>query len=402
MKICGYEVHPAANDWPLLQGDEFDSLVESIRERGLLEPVGLFDGQILDGRNRALACQKARVDLRAINVHPKNGPWLYVIDKNAKRRHMEKGAVVLCVMAGLEHNEAERARVEKAEAAAKAAGDAKRSAAAKEQHAVSNPRKGEKRPSGDRSHERRPEPKKDGARRAVIASMAGTSVATVGRVERFKAAAPERAKEVQEGKISLREGVGQQKLAAKAAVAEQIRAAPPPSPTGPFPVIEIDPPWKYDNRVEDTSHRGRNQYPDMTQGQIAALPVPTLAAEDCVLWLWTTNAFMDDALALVAEWGFTQKTILTWDKQKLGLGDWLRNVTEHCILAVRGKPVVTLTNQTTLISEARREHSRKPEAFYSLVESLCPAPEGGRLEMFAREPRKGWIAWGAETEKFHG
>ena len=140
----------------------------------------------------------------------------------------------------------------------------------------------------------------------------------------------------------------------------------------------------------------------MTQGQIAALPVPTLAAEDCVLWLWTTNAFMDDALALVAEWGFTQKTILTWDKQKLGLGDWLRNVTEHCILAVRGKPVVTLTNQTTLISEARREHSRKPEAFYSLVESLCPAPEGGRLEMFAREPRKGWIAWGAETEKFHG
>ena len=231
MKICGYEVHPAANDWPLLQGDEFDSLVESIRERGLLEPVGLFDGQILDGRNRALACQKARVDLRAINVHPKNGPWLYVIDKNAKRRHMEKGAVVLCVMAGLEHNEAERARVEKAEAAAKAAGDAKRSAA---QKGIPKEQKKTEAKERARSCERGGSDKDRGpsARRAAIASMAGTSVATVGRVERFKAAAPERAKEVQEGKISLREGVGQQKLAAKAAVAEQIRAAPPPSPTG--------------------------------------------------------------------------------------------------------------------------------------------------------------------------
>ena len=395
MKICGYEVHPAANDWPLLQGDEFDSLVESISERGLLEPVGLFDGQILDGRNRALACQKARVDLRTINVHPKNGPWLYVIDKNAKRRHMEKGAVVLCVMAGLEHNEAERARVEKAEAAAKAAGDARRSAAAKER-----PRK----PDGTmtaspRSHERAQD-RGPSARRAAIASMAGTSVATVGRVERFKAAAPERAKEVQEGKISLREGVGQQKLAAKAAVAEQIRAAPPPSPTGPFPVIAIDPPWKYDNRVEDTSHRGRNQYPDMDVAEICALPVASLAHRDCLLWLWTTNAFMREAFQCLDAWGFTAKTILTWDKQKLGLGDWLRNVTEHCILAVRGHPVVQLKAQTTLISEARREHSRKPEAFYALVESLCPVPDGGRLEMFARAPRKGWIVWGAEVGKF--
>ena len=199
---------------------------------------------------------------------------------------------------------------------------------------------------------------------------------------------------------TVKEALGLAKIEAKAELAATIRAEPTPPPKGPFRVIAIDPPWKYDNRVEDTSHRGRNQYPDMTQAQIAALPVPTLAAKDCILWLWTTNAFMDDALALVEEWGFTQKTILTWDKRLLGLGDWLRNVTEHCLLAVRGKPIVTLTNQTTLISEARREHSRKPEAFYALVESLCPVPEGGRLEMFSREQRKGWIAWGAEVGKF--
>ena len=108
---------------------------------------------------------------------------------------------------------------------------------------------------------------------------------------------------------------------------------------------------------------------------------------------------MKEAYQLLDAWGFTAKTILTWDKQKLGLGDWLRNITEHCIMAVRGRPVVTLTNQTTLISEARREHSRKPEAFYRLVEALC---HGTKLEMFAREPRDGWTRWGAESEKFGG
>jgi N6-adenosine-specific RNA methylase IME4 len=398
MKILGYEVHPAANDWPLLQGDEFASLVESIRERGLLEPVGLFNGQILDGRNRALACQKARVDLRTVNVHPKDGPWLYVIDKNAKRRHMEQAAVVLCTMAGMEHDSAARSAISKAEAAAKAEGDAKRSAAAKEQHAVSNPRTGEKKPtSGDRSRERRPEPQKDGARRTATAALTGASVATVGRVERFKEAAPELAKRVQDGEITMREAVGEQKLRLKAAVAEQIRAEPKAPPAGPFRVIAIDPPWKYDSRVEDASHRGRNPYPDMTIAEISALPVAKLAHADCVLWMWTTNAFMHEAFHCVEAWGFIPKTILTWDKQKLGLGDWLRNTTEHCILAVRGHPIVELKGQTTLLSEARREHSRKPEAFYALVEGLCP---GNKLEMFARQERPGWESWGAEKDVF--
>jgi N6-adenosine-specific RNA methylase IME4 len=106
---------------------------------------------------------------------------------------------------------------------------------------------------------------------------------------------------------------------------------------------------------------------------------------------------MRDAYRCLDAWGFKEKTILTWDKELLGLGDWLRNVTEHCILAVRGRPVVALTNQTTIIREKRREHSRKPVAFYDMVEALCP---GSKLEMFSRSPRDGWGAWGAETEKF--
>jgi N6-adenosine-specific RNA methylase IME4 len=81
----------------------------------------------------------------------------------------------------------------------------------------------------------------------------------------------------------------------------------------------------------------------------------------------------------------------------MGTGDWLRGQTEHCIMAIRGKPTVLLKNETTILAENRREHSRKPEGFYKMVEKLCP---GSKLEIFSRGGRKGWQAWGGETDKF--
>jgi N6-adenosine-specific RNA methylase IME4 len=200
-----------------------------------------------------------------------------------------------------------------------------------------------------------------------------------------------------DAKAHVPRAIGEVKLEAKRALAEEIRSNPVVTPDGRYQVIVSDPPWKYDSRAEDTTHRGKNLYPDMTVEEICKLPVESLAQDNCILWLWTTNAFMRDAYRCLDAWGFAEKTILTWDKEKLGLGDWLRNVTEHCILAVRGRPIVSLTNQTTMIREARREHSRKPETFYALVEALCP---GSKLEMFCRTVRPGWAAWGAETEKF--
>lgn len=183
----------------------------------------------------------------------------------------------------------------------------------------------------------------------------------------------------------------------KAALAEELRAKPPPPVSGHFDVIVIDPPWQYAKRAEDITHRGRNPYPDMSTEAICALPVAARAERDCTLWLWTTNAFMRDAFRCLDAWGFAEKTILTWVKDRMGTGDWLRGKTEHCILATRGKPTVVLTNQTTALLAPLREHSRKPDEFYALVEALCP---GTRLDMFAREPRNGWVLWGAETETF--
>ena len=182
--------------------------------------------------------------------------------------------------------------------------------------------------------------------------------------------------------------------------AAEIAAEPPPLPDGRFRVIVADPPWKYDARAEDPSHRAANPYPQMSLEDICTLPVIDHAHDEAVLWLWTTNSHMRDAFSVLDAWGFRHRTILTWAKDRMGTGDWLRGQTEHCLMAVRGKPIVTLSNQTTLLHAPMREHSRKPDEFYALVESLCPAPLNGRLELFAREARPGWISAGAEVGKF--
>jgi N6-adenosine-specific RNA methylase IME4 len=179
--------------------------------------------------------------------------------------------------------------------------------------------------------------------------------------------------------------------------AEAIAQEPPPLPDGPFRVIVADPPWAYDKRPHDPGHRGASPYPSMSLEDIKALPIAARAHSDAVLWLWTTNAHLPVAFEVVTAWGFVHKTILTWVKDRIGVGDWLRGQTEHCLLTVRGKPTVVLTNQGTVIHGTCREHSRKPEEFYQLVETLCP---GSKLELFARAQRAGWTVHGSETERF--
>jgi N6-adenosine-specific RNA methylase IME4 len=134
----------------------------------------------------------------------------------------------------------------------------------------------------------------------------------------------------------------------------------------------------------------------MSIAEICALDVPSIMAPDSIVWLWVTNHHMREAFAVLDAWGFTQKTILTWAKDRMGMGDWLRGQTEHCLMAVRGDPIVTLTNETTLLHAPVRANSQKPDEFYALVERLCPAPR--YAELFARRLRPGWDAHGDEVQ----
>ena len=179
---------------------------------------------------------------------------------------------------------------------------------------------------------------------------------------------------------------------------------------GHYQCIVIDPPWFYRLRSKDKTHRNRIPYQPMRTEEILALPIPELCNRNgCILWLWFTNNHMVEAAQCLQVWGFELKTILTWEKvtkdgtkTHLGVGHWLRNSTEHCALAVRGNVKAfagrTLTNQSSILHSPRREHSRKPEQFFELVEKLCP--DMTKLEMFARSSRVGWDCWGDEAGLF--
>jgi N6-adenosine-specific RNA methylase IME4/ParB-like chromosome segregation protein Spo0J len=166
--------------------------------------------------------------------------------------------------------------------------------------------------------------------------------------------------------------------------AELIRAEPPPLPgNGPYRCIVADLPWENKNRGDDPSREGMVPYPTMTIAEMCALDVASIAHEDCILWLWVTNYYMRDGYDVLDAWGFERRTILTWNKtHHSGIGDWLFGQTEHAIMAIRGKPIVTLTNQSTRLDAPARGHSQKPPAFYDLVESLCPAPR--YCDLFSR------------------
>jgi N6-adenosine-specific RNA methylase IME4 len=178
-----------------------------------------------------------------------------------------------------------------------------------------------------------------------------------------------------------------------------IRAEPPPLPgRGPYRVVVADVPWPFEIRDEDPSHRAIRPYPTMSVEQICALPVPSIMADDAILWLWIPNFELVQGVhvKVLQSWGFEPKTMVTWAKNKMGFGDWLRSQTEHCIMAVRGKPVVELTNQTTLLHAPMRGHSQKPQEFYALVEKLCPAPRYADLFSRYRHNNK-WDCHGDEA-----
>jgi N6-adenosine-specific RNA methylase IME4 len=182
--------------------------------------------------------------------------------------------------------------------------------------------------------------------------------------------------------------------------AATIRAEPPPLPgNGPYRCVAADPPWPYETDTDDPADRATHPYPQMSIEAICALgnEVREIAYENCILWLWVTNHILAKGLHrdVLDAWGFAPRTILTWVKDRMGRGALLRGQTEQCVMAVRGKPIVELTNQTTVLYAPVRANSQKPNEFYELVEELCPAPR--YAELFSRDVRAGWDMHGDEV-----
>jgi N6-adenosine-specific RNA methylase IME4 len=175
-----------------------------------------------------------------------------------------------------------------------------------------------------------------------------------------------------------------------------------------FRTILADPPWQFDNRTGKVApeHRRLMRYPTMTLEEIKALPVADLVEEPAHLYLWVPNSLIAEGLEVLKAWGFEFKTLLVWHKIRSdggsdgrGCGFYFRNVTEIVLFGVRGKNARTLVpgrRQVNLIATRKREHSRKPDELYPLIENCSPGPY---IELFARSPRAGWTSWGNEVSE---
>jgi N6-adenosine-specific RNA methylase IME4 len=259
---------------------------------------------------------------------------------------------------------------------------------------------------GSRNDLRESFPEVGGRRRDRIGTFAGISGRTVEKIAKVVAAAeaePEKYGRLVEAMDKTGRVNGPFKRLQVLKQTESLRVAPPPMPMrGPYECLVIDYPWPHEPGDESPAERGRatRPYPAMSLTQGRAMPVPSILAENCRVWMWVTNFHMRYAYELLDAWGLTSTpTILTWVKDKMGRGQILRDKTEHCIVGTRGNPVFNLTNQTTELRAPRREHSRKPDELYLMVEQLCPAPI--YAELFSRGGRgPNWDCHGDQIGKF--
>jgi N6-adenosine-specific RNA methylase IME4 len=174
-----------------------------------------------------------------------------------------------------------------------------------------------------------------------------------------------------------------------------------------FSTILADPPWRFTNRTGKMApeHRRLSRYRTMTIEEIASLPVSQIAAPVAHLYLWVPNALLPWGLRVMDAWGFDYKSNLIWHKLRKdggsdgrGVGFYFRNVTEMLLFGIRGKNARTLApgrRQVNYIGTQKREHSKKPDEQYDIIEACSPGPY---LELFARGARPGWNVWGNEAD----
>jgi N6-adenosine-specific RNA methylase IME4 len=173
----------------------------------------------------------------------------------------------------------------------------------------------------------------------------------------------------------------------------------------PFGTVLADPPWRFINRTGKVApeHKRLSRYDTMDAKEIAGLPVADVTAERAHCYLWVPNALISEGLQVLEGWGFTYKAMIVWAKRRKdggpdgrGVGFYFRNVTEPILFGTKGslRTAAPGRSQVNMIETRKREHSRKPDEQYAIIEACSPGPY---LELFARYPRTGWKVWGIEA-----
>lgn len=362
-----YQIHELANIFPRMPGEEFAALKADIKNNGLLEPIWLYDGKVLDGRHRYYACQEMSVT-PSFREYVGSDPVGFVVSLNLMRRQLNAGQRAMAALS-IESYEAGKAKLRQ----------------------------------GARTDIVTLIPQcESGKARDKAAEKVGASPSYIQQAKKIHAEAPELAEAVKDGTKTLTQAVREVKEQKREERREENRAkvASVSSPEqasvsgAKFATIVIDPPWDWaDEGDQDQLGRAKPDYATMSIEKLMELPVADLADDDCHVYLWITNRSLPKGFALLEKWGFRYITALTWVKPSFGMGNYFRGQTEHVLFGVKGSQMLKRKDVGTVFNAQRGVggHSSKPPEFLQLVESCSPSPY---LEMFSRCDREGWTTWG--------
>lgn len=360
---------------PALSVEEFKQLEQNCLVEGIREKIITWNGFIIDGHNRFEIATR----------------WNLEYESESKRFKDENE-----VKEWMIHNQFGRRNLS----------NYQRSVLALELESVFSERAKERMLSGN------PVPKSEQGRTIEkVADVAKVGKDTIAKVKVIEAkATPEVKAQLSTGEVSINQAYQEIKKEEKKTerlnqieeIKIKIEEENLTVENKKYHVIAIDPPWNYKEKggfssedYDSKSNRGAVDYPTMNLEQIKKIELPE--AEDCVLFLWTTHAFLKDSFEILEHWGYNYKATLVWDKVKMGLGRTIRMQVEFCLIAIKGNPIINGSSERDIITEARREHSRKPEAFYEMVDRMCI---GNKLDYFSRNNRINWEHYGAEKGKF--
>jgi len=372
-----YEIHELCAMFPLMPQDQFNALVDSIKDNGLLSPVVLYEGKILDGRHRYKAC----INLGLVPKFEEYGgedPLGYVLAHNLSRRHLDESQRAMIAGRVANMRPTERKSVGPSGPAGK----------------ISVKEAAEKMSVGERSVKRANVVLSKGSADLVDAVDAGRVSVNLGakiadmepeqQAQILADPRPEHAiKKIarQEKEQSLADRTITQSLTGTGKL---------------YGVIYADPPWKFETHSENGMDRSAdNHYPTMSMFDMLTLDVP--AADDCVMFMWATVPMLPEALDLLSSWGFEYKSHICWIKDRIGTGYWTRNKHELLLIATKGSvPAPAMgTQPPSVIELPLLRHSEKPAFFADMIASLYPTTP--KLEMFARMGRMGWDVIGNEA-----
>lgn len=374
------EFHPVADIFPMMPKDAFEELKSDIEANGLEVDIVTYKGKILDGRNRAKACDKLGIKARSVEyVGPDDKLLEYVISMNLKRRHLDTSqrAMVGARIATMKHG---GDRKSKNFQAGKSALD--QSTAAKILTVD---------PTTLRQAQRVIEKGTKALIKAVEDGEIAVSVAAK-LADQPKSVQAEAVADPERAAIIVKQRLRQEH---EEELATKIKGLP----TKKYGVILADPEWKFAVWSQDTGQdrAASNHYATSTIEEIKARDVPSISADDCVLFLWSTSAMNEQAIQVMNAWGFEYKTHIVWLKDREGTGYWFRNIHELLLVGTRGNiPAPAMGTQWASAFDADAgEHSAKPVIVYDLIELYFPNLP--KIELNARGRRNGWDVWGAEA-----